>query len=131
MALESRQAGAVILVYVAIGSALGGVARYYGNALVTHHLGDAFPWGTMTVNAVGSFLLGVILGCGIVGGGGYAFAAVGFCGGLTTFSTFSLQTLIMVSKQQWGYAAAKIFGSLLLCMLLLFLGYWIGGGLTS
>lgn len=100
--------------------------------------GEAFPWGTLTVNALGSFLLGLVLGAGVTPvdswlsfQGTHAFLAIGFCGGLTTFSTFSLQTLNLVSKQQWGRVAANTFGSLGLCVLCAIAGYAISEGLTA
>lgn len=92
--------------------------------------GDAFPWGTLCVNLLGSLLLGMILGAGIAPSGGtaaieqvYAFAAVGFCGGLTTFSTFSLQNLSLLSSGSRAKLLANILGSLVLCLLAATAGY--------
>ena len=75
-----------------IGCALGGVFRYLGTLLITRFFGEGFPWGTLVVNAFGSFLLGLVLGSGLVAkdvwlssDSAYVFFALGFCGGLTTF----------------------------------------------
>lgn len=121
----------------AIGCALGGIARYLGMTLVTRLLGERFPWGTLVVNALGSFLLGLCLGAGLGAegflslAGAHAFLAVGFCGGLTTFSTFSLQTFSLVSEQAWGKALANMLGSVLLCVCCVLSGYALGEGWTA
>ena len=121
-----------------IGCALGGVFRYLGTLLITRFFGEGFPWGTLVVNAVGSFLLGLVLGNGFVAkdiwlssDGAYVFAALGFCGGLTTFSTFSLQTFPLVSDQAWGKALANIVGSVALCVFCVLSGFAMGEGLTQ
>lgn len=120
----------MLIVFVAIGCALGGVCRYLLASGVTRVLGEDFPWGTFVVNAVGSLLLGVLLGYGVAelsaGKHLHGFAAIGFCGGLTTFSTFSLQALTLVSQQRWKHVAAKVFGSLLICMALVWVGFELG-----
>ena len=112
--------------------------RYVLMTGVTRISGEAFPWGTLFVNALGSFLLGLVLGAGVNPAdswlsfeGAHAFAAVSFCGGLTTFSTFSLQTLTLVSSQQWGRVAANAFGSLALCALCVISGYAISEGISA
>ena len=121
-----------------IGCALGGVFRYLGTLWITRFFGEGFPWGTLVVNAVGSFLLGLVLGNGFVAkdiwlssDGAYVFAALGFCGGLTTFSTFSLQTFSLVSDQAWGKALANIVGSVALCVFCVLSGYSMGEGFTQ
>ena len=119
----------------AAGCALGGVCRYLGMTLVARLLGERFPWGTLAVNAVGSFLLGLLLAlvAGVESGwlasdGAQVFAMIGFCGGLTTFSTFSLQTFSLVSEQAWGKALANVLASVLLCVFCVVSGYAIGEG---
>jgi CrcB protein len=101
--------------------------------LVARLLGERFPWGTLAVNAVGSFLLGLLLAlvAGVESGwlasdGAQVFAMIGFCGGLTTFSTFSLQTFSLVSEQAWGKALANVLASVLLCVFCVVSGYAIG-----
>lgn len=100
--------------------------------------GEDFPWGTLCVNVFGSFLLGAVLGTGIGSADSglsferaHAFLAIGFCGGLTTFSTFSLQTLTLASKQQWGRVAANALGSLALCALCAIAGFAITEGVAG
>ena len=128
----------MLILLTFIGCALGGVLRYLGTLMIARFFGEVFPWGTLVVNAVGSFLLGLFLGSGFVAkelwlssNGVYTFAALGFCGGLTTFSTFSLQTFSLISKQAWGKALANISGSVLLCVFCVFSGYAMGEGLSQ
>ena len=128
----------MLILLTFIGCALGGVFRYLGTLLITRFFGEGFPWGTLVVNAVGSFLLGLVLGSGLVAkdiwlssDSAYVFAALGFCGGLTTFSTFSLQTFSLVSDQAWGKALANIVGSVALCVFCVLSGYSMGEGLTQ
>jgi len=128
----------VLILLTFIGCALGGVFRYLGTLWITRFFGEGFPWGTLVVNAVGSFLLGLVLGNGFVdkdvwlsSDGAYVFAALGFCGGLTTFSTFSLQTFSLVSDQAWGKALANIVGSVALCVFCVLSGYAMGEGFTQ
>lgn len=121
-----------------IGCALGGVFRYLGTLLIVRFFGDGFPWSTLVVNAAGSFLLGLFLGSGLLAkelwpysNGAYAYTSLGFCGGLTTFSTFSLQTFSLISKQALGKAFANILGSVLLCVFCVLSGYAVGEWLTK
>lgn len=93
-------------------------------------LGEEFPWGTLFVNVLGSFLLGLVLGAGIVPTGGalgferfHAFAAAGFCGGLTTFSTFSLQNLSLLSQRGKVAFTVNVLASVGLCLLVATAGY--------
>jgi CrcB protein len=121
----------VLIFYVALGCAIGGICRYLLMTAVSQRFGDGFPWGTLAVNALGSFLLGLLLGSHLSGSfaaDDSAFAAVGFCGGLTTFSTFSLQNLSLVSEQKWKHAAWNSIGSTLLCMLCIAGGTMLGEG---
>ena len=128
----------MLILLTFIGCALGGVLRYLGTLMIARFFGEVFPWGTLVVNAVGSFLLGLFLGSGFVAkelwlssNDAYTFAALGFCGGLTTFSTFSLQTFSLISKQAWGKALANILGSVLLCVFCVLSGYAMGEGHTQ
>ena len=128
----------MLILLTFIGCALGGVLRYLGTLMIARFFGEVFPWGTLVINAVGSFLMGLFLGSGFVAkelwlssNGVYTFAALGFCGGLTTFSTFSLQTFSLISEQAWGKALANILGSVLLCVFCVFSGYAMGEGLSQ
>ncbi|TVP78711.1 MAG: fluoride efflux transporter CrcB [Puniceicoccaceae bacterium] len=120
----------MLFLLVFIACALGGIGRYLGTAWITRILGARFPWGTLGVNVLGSFLLGLFLGIGWLPGADsaeqqalYSLGVIGFCGGLTTFSTFSLQSFSLVTEQAWGRALANLLGTVLLCLLAVLGGY--------
>src|SRR5262245_26234357 len=108
---------------IAIGGALGSVARFWLNVLVSERLGSAFPWGTLVVNVAGSLVIGVLAALVLPGGkvsaeaGAFVahFLMVGVCGGFTTFSSFSLQTLNLLREREWLYAAGNVLLSVVLC----------------
>lgn len=117
---------------IAIGSALGGVARHAVGLFVTQKWGSVFPWGTLTVNVVGSFSIGV-LGALVAVSQRTSTADVvrellmiGFLGGFTTFSAFSLQTLQLLRDGQPGYALANVGVSIAACLVAVWLGYLCG-----
>jgi CrcB protein len=119
---------------VALGGALGSVARFWLNGVVSERYGATFPWGTMTVNVIGSFIIGV-LGAMTLPEGRMSSEArtvttqllmIGICGGFTTFSSFSLQTLNLVRDREWLYAGGNILLSVVLCLLATWLGYLLG-----
>lgn len=119
------------ILLVAIGSGLGGVLRY----LVPCWIGAAkgFPWATLTVNVVGSLLIGLFSGLLARHGGSSAesiraFAVVGFCGGFTTFSTFSNETFRLIESNQWPSAVAYVSLSILAGLAAVFGGYLISKG---
>jgi CrcB protein len=118
-------------VVVAIGSAVGGMARYGVGLLAARAWGAAFPWGTLLINVVGSFVI-ALFGALTLADGRLpassemrAFVMVGFCGGFTTFSSFSLQTLELLQAGETVAAGLYILGSVLLCVGGAFLGYWL------
>ena len=122
------------ILLVAIGSGLGGVLRY----LVPCWIGAAkgFPWATLTVNVVGSLLIGLLSGLLARHGGSSAesiraFAVVGFCGGFTTFSTFSNETFSLIESSQWLSAVAYVSLSILAGLAAVFLGYAISRGVGA
>jgi CrcB protein len=114
---------------VALGSALGGIARYAASGIVARWFGETFPWGTLLVNIVGSFAIGFFAtitsteGRWLVSPAGRTFFMVGICGGFTTFSSFSLQTLNLARDAQWLYAGFNILGSVALCLIFVWLGH--------
>jgi len=115
--------------WIAIGSALGGVARYWCSGFVADLYGQTFPWGTLVVNVVGSFIIGffgTITGPDgrlLVGSVARQFVMVGLCGGYTTFSSFSLQTLNLVRDGEWVAAGWNIGLSVALCLFAVWLGH--------
>ena len=118
-----------IYLAVALGSALGGVGRYFCSGLVANLVGETFPFGTLLVNVVGSFVIGFVAavtgpdGRFIVGASTRQFVLVGVCGGFTTFSSFSLQTLNLMRDGELFRAGANVGFSVLLCLVAVWLGY--------
>ncbi len=114
--------------WVMIGSALGGGARYWFSGVVANWIGETFPWGTLFINVIGSVIIGFFAtvtgpdGRFLVGTTGRQFVMVGVCGGFTTFSAFSLQTLNLARDGEWFRASAYIVSSLIFCLL----GVWLG-----
>lgn len=114
--------------WIAVGGALGSMARYWTGGVVARHVGEAFPWGTLIINVAGSFIIGFFAAIsgpeGRIHAGvdGRLFVMAGFCGGFTTFSAFSLQTLDLMQKGEWLSAGANIAGSVVLCLI----GVWLG-----
>ena len=128
-ALERRRGLLVLYALIMLGSALGGAARYWCSGFVASHFGETFPWGTLIVNVVGSFIIGFFAtvtgpdGRFLVGTEARQFVMVGFCGGYTTFSSFSLQTLSLVRDGEMARAGANIGLSVVLCLLAVWLGH--------
>lgn len=122
--------------WVALGGALGSVARYWCSAFVARTVGETFPWGTLAVNVVGSFVIGLMAAIStsgsrlLISADLRIFVMVGICGGYTTFSSFSLQTLNLLRDGEWAAAAGNIGASVVLCMLSVWLGY-VAGALIS
>ena len=113
---------------VIAGSALGGLARYWLAILAGRLLGPAFPWGTFAINVLGSLLIG------LAGSATHprdhatfrAFFMVGICGGFTTFSSFSLQTLELVDASRPAAALAYVALSVITCLAGVTLGWHLG-----
>lgn len=119
---------------VALGGALGSVLRYGLGAWVQGLWGPSFPYSTLLVNLLGSFLIGLVLRFsleGILSGEGRLFLAVGVLGGFTTFSTFSYELLALVQGGEWAKALLYAGLSLFLGFLMVFLGYRLGGALVG
>ncbi|WP_428488193.1 fluoride efflux transporter CrcB [Rhodopila sp.] len=113
----------IACLYVALGGALGSVGRYGFGLMASRVWGDAFPWGTIAINIVGSFVIGFV-GALTVADGAMpagpnlrAFVMVGVCGGFTTFSSFSLQTFSLARDGNWFGAMGNIMLSIVLCLL--------------
>nr|WP_246402319.1 fluoride efflux transporter CrcB [Jiangella mangrovi] len=97
---------------VAAGAAVGAPLRYLVDRWVQSRLDGAFPWGTLVVNVVGSFVLGLVLGSPSVSSAVAALVATGFCGALTTYSTFSYETLRLIEDGAWSRGAANVLVSM-------------------
>lgn len=107
-------------VAVAVGGALGAVSRYSFGLVALALIGNRFPWATLGVNVVGSFLIGlaaVLIGDRIVDGELWRpLIIVGFLGAFTTFSAFSLDTLLLLQQGNYNTALAYMLGSVALCL---------------
>ena len=126
--------------WVAIGGALGSVARFWCSDLVAEMAerhGSLLPWGTLAVNVTGSFVIGFLFalsepgGRRFIGPAGREFLMYGVCGGYTTFSSFSLQTLNLIQDRQWLHAGGNVVLSVVLCLIGVWLGYLLGAGFNS
>ena len=115
-----------MLLYVALGSAIGGVSRYLLGGQVQRMLDTTFPAGTLLVNVTGSFLLGAIIRYALetpsLTPEVRAFLTIGFCGGYTTFSTFSYETMALLEDGEWARAGVYITASVILSLIATFLG---------
>jgi fluoride exporter len=115
-----------MLWYIAVGSAIGGLSRYLVGGLSQGLAGGTFPAGTLLINVTGSFLLGFVLRYGVettsLTPEVRAFLTVGFCGGYTTFSSFSYETVALAEDGQWTRAALYVALSVGLSLVATFLG---------
>jgi CrcB protein len=122
--------GPRIYLAVAAGGGLGSLARWSASVLLARAVGPAFPWATLLVNVVGSFVIGLYFaltepdGRYLVAPAARQFVLAGFCGGFTTFSAFSLETVLLVREGGWLPAAAYAAGSVVLWLA----GVWLGHG---
>jgi CrcB protein len=118
----------ITYLWVAIGGALGSMARFGCSSLAAGWFGQAFPWGTLIINVVGSFVIGFFGtltgpdGRVMVSGDMRRFVMVGVCGGYTTFSSFSLQTLNLAQQGEYVRAGANVVGSVVLCLVAVWAG---------
>jgi CrcB protein len=118
---------------VFFGAGLGGIARY-GVGIWFQRVLPAFPWGTLLVNLTGSLLLGAIVAAletSQYSLSGRALLGIGFCGGYTTFSALSFETVRMLQDGEWGLATLYAFGSVTAGLLCMFLGMKLGALLKT
>jgi len=119
--------------WVALGGALGSAARFWFSGVVARNFGETFPWGTLLVNVSGCFVIGLF--ATLTGPDGrwlapqwfrQQFFMLGLCGGYTTFSSFSLQTVTLLQDGEWLYGAANVILSVACCLVAVWLGYVLG-----
>ena len=126
----------VTYLWIAFGSALGGVSRYGCSRAIALWFGETFPWGTISVNIIGSFVIGFFAtlsgpdGRLLIAPDIRVFVMVGFCGGFTTFSSFTLATLDLLRNRDFAEAGANILLSVVLCMVAVWIGY-LGAALIN
>jgi CrcB protein len=122
---------------IGLGGALGSVLRFFLSGLVATHFGETFPWGTLIVNVTGSLAIGFIGtltgpdGRWFASGETRSFLMMGVCGGYTTFSSFSLQTLGLARDGDWLRAGANAAGSVVLCLFAVWLGHALAAALNA
>ena len=123
--------------WVAFGGALGSVGRFWLGGLIAERSGHTFPLGTLAINVTGSFLIGLFASLNDVEGRVWAapgfrqFFMIGICGGYTTFSTFSLETLNLARDGEFLYAGGNVVLSVALCMIAVWLGWLLGSVFNS
>ncbi|MEY2544852.1 MAG: fluoride exporter [Verrucomicrobiota bacterium] len=116
--------------FVALGGAIGTAARFWISGVAADRFGQTFPFGTLVVNVTGSFAVGAFAaladpdGRWLVSPSFRQFFMIGVCGGYTTFSSLSLQTLALAQQGEWFRAAANSIASVLLCLVAVWLGHF-------
>lgn len=124
------------LISVVLGSALGGMARYFISGFVARRVGETFPWGTLLINVSGAFLIGIFGALALDDASIFAspdpwlFAVTGFLGCYTTVSSFSLQSLSLARDGEGGRAAFYVGISVVLCLAAVALGFTLVGVFT-
>jgi CrcB protein len=118
--------------YVALGGAAGSLLRYAAGQALGPVRPGAFPWHTFAVNVAGSLLLGIVVALVPRDDPHHlrALLAVGFCGGLTTFSTFGYETVSLLQSRAWAVALAYAGGSFVIALLAVVVGLWTGARLA-
>jgi CrcB protein len=123
------------MIAIVVGSVLGGCARYFVSGAVARRLGETFPWGTMTINVSGAFVIGVFGALATHPGSMFAsptpwlFAVTGFLGCYTTVSSFSLQTLMLARSGEPMHALGNIVFSVTLCLTAVSCGFLLADSL--
>jgi CrcB protein len=121
-----------IYLFVAVGGALGSVFRYFIVQLSTNLLGKGFPFGTLIVNIIGSFFLGLLYSYlqhdGSANSGLRALIGIGLLGAFTTFSTFSVDTVLLIQQGELLRAGLNVFFNVAVCMVVVWLALLIFKG---
>ncbi len=116
------------LVLALVGGAIGAPLRYLTDLFVQARHDSVFPWGTLSVNAVGSLLLGVLAGAVSEAGAPewlLTLGGTGFCGALTTFSTFGFETVRLIEDGSWVAALANVTLSVAVGLVAVAVGWWL------
>lgn len=131
----------LVYLWLGLGGALGTMARYWMNGIVSNSkylvAFQSFPWGTLVINVTGSFIIAFFAAMTAPGGRWLApsnfrlFFMTGLCGGYTTFSSFSLQTLELARSGQWRQAGLNVAASVILCLAAAWLGFIAAASLQS
>lgn len=120
------------LLLVALGAAVGAPTRYLTDRLVQSRHDSLMPWGTVSVNVIGSLILGGLAGAGTaVSPAVLALLGTGFCGALTTYSTFSFETWRLIEEESYGSAVANVVVSVVAGLAAAFVGYGASAALTG
>jgi CrcB protein len=123
--------------WVGLGGAFGSVARVWMAELIARYCGSWLPFGTLLVNITGSFLIGFLAtgvgpeGRWMASAYGRSFLMAGICGGYTTFSSFSLQTLVLAREGSWMRAGLNVILSFALCLIAVWCGHMAGATLQA
>jgi CrcB protein len=121
--------------WICAAGAVGTGARYLLSTWLSRAAGAAFPWGTLAVNLLGSFLLGAVMEVGLatelLSPTARLTLATGLLGGFTTYSSFNYETLQLLQSESWLLAAANVAGTVLSCLAAGILGIWAGRLLTG
>jgi len=115
--------------YIGIGGAIGALLRYGISGLTHRFLNSAFPWGTLSVNLIGSLIIGFLWGMFelvIVPQNIKLFCFIGILGSFTTFSTFSIENFNLLRDSEYNLFAINVLASFLLGLILVFAGYFLG-----
>ena len=115
-------------VWIFIGGGLGSMLRFSISEFMTKY-NYTFPWATLIANLCASLILGYFLAQALAGQGSdlkKALIMTGFCGGFSTFSTFSVESFELLQNGQYVYAAANILASVIICLIGVFIGYRLG-----
>lgn len=124
-----------MILAVALGSAIGGASRLLLGAAVQQRFGPGFPAGTLVINITGSLLLGFLMRFAMatpaISPEMRGFLTTGLCGGYTTFSTFTFETVALINDGEMGRASAYVAASVALSLLGVYLGAWAAGGLIA
>jgi fluoride exporter len=127
----------ILYLWIALGGAIGTTGRFFFSGVVARLIGETFPWGTLVVNVSGCFIIGFFAtltgpdGRWFVGSTPRQFVMTGMCGGYTTFSSFSLQTLNLANDGEWLRAGANAGLSLVLCLIAVWAGSVLANALNT